>query len=107
MTPAEKSTSIPTIFDLLPMTLILDEGHMLRNRGKQYYGMLALRDRALAIIVATATPLHTAPKVTLLTFTHFNLYTFLIIVVLIGSCVRGSYAEHSPIYLTGLSRGRD
>lgn len=62
-TPREKVTSISTIFDLQLMTLILDEGHMLRNRGKQYYGMLGLRDRALAIILATATPLHTAPKV--------------------------------------------
>ena len=52
-----------TIFDLEPTTLTLDEGHMLRNRGNQHMGMLALRDRASSVMVATATPLHTAPRV--------------------------------------------
>lgn len=42
--------------------LIIDEAHMYRNRTGGYQALLALRDRACAVIACTATPLHTSPK---------------------------------------------
>jgi hypothetical protein len=45
------------------LTALLDEAHILRNRGQSYFGWLRIADNAYAVLIASATPLHTAPKV--------------------------------------------
>ena len=60
-----KSSSHPTIFDYMYLSVTLDEAHLFRNVGPKHFAALSLLMQAHLRLVLTATPLHTSTKVSL------------------------------------------
>jgi hypothetical protein len=56
-------TAPSTIFDLDFLNVCIDEAHNMRNKNVKYWAVLAIRDRGVILVAATATPLHTSPRV--------------------------------------------
>jgi TATA-binding protein-associated factor len=61
--PRQKAKLEGTIFGLDYCTLIIDEGHHMRNIGALYWAAICLRQRSATTVILTATPLQTNSKV--------------------------------------------
>ena len=61
--PQAKKDLKDTIFGQKYLTVIVDEAHIMRNKGQKHLSALRLLQQATVRLIMTATPLHTSFKV--------------------------------------------
>lgn len=64
--PSRKSVKLEessTLFSQRYLSLVIDEGHLLRNIGPRHLAALGLGDQSLVRLILSATPIHTKSSV--------------------------------------------